>query len=69
MQELEKEFLGKFQEIREAMVAGGSNAGSATSSKETDELRKENETLKKKNAKLEYRVKHMLKWMEALSQK
>ena len=69
VQELEKEFLGKFQEIREAMVKGGNNAGSAASSKEMEELKKENEALKKRNAKLEYRVQHMLKCMEDLYSK
>lgn len=66
VQAVEQEFLGKLQEIREAMVSGGNQAGSATSSKEMEELKKENETLKKRNQKLEYRVQHMLKSMETL---
>ena len=66
VQEVEKEFLAKFQEVREAMVSGGTTGGSATSSKEMEELKKENEALKKRNAKLEYRVQHMLKSMEEL---
>jgi predicted nucleic acid-binding Zn-ribbon protein len=65
---VEQEFLDKLQEIK-ASMASGDSAAPAASSKEMEELKAENEILKKKNAKLEYRVQHMLKSMEELYNK
>ncbi|CAB9500193.1 expressed unknown protein [Seminavis robusta] len=69
VKELEQEFLAKFQEIREAMVSQSNTCGASgggASSKEMEAVKAENQALKKRNAKLEYRVKIMLKSMEEL---
>lgn len=66
VKEMEKEFLAKLQEIRETMVKDGTGGGGTTSSKDQQALVEENNALKKRNAKLEYRVQHILKSMEEL---
>ena len=68
VKEVEKDFLVIFQEIRETMIkqGGGGSTSGASSSKEMEALKQETEMLKAKNAKLEYRVQHMLKSMEEL---
>lgn len=66
---VEEEFLGKLQEIQAAMVKEKETGAAGASSKEVEALKEENKLLKKKNAKLEYRVKHMLANMEELYQK
>ena len=65
---VESEFLTKLQDIREAMMVQG-NGGGGASSKEMQALQAENEALKKLNAKLDYRVRHMLKTMNDLYDK
>jgi predicted nucleic acid-binding Zn-ribbon protein len=70
VQKVEQEFLLKLREIRAAITAeaqaGGSaggvssSAGGAGAPKELEALRAENELLKKKNAKLEYRLQHVV---------
>jgi cell division protein FtsB len=70
VQKVEQEFLLKLREIRAAITAeaqaGGSVAGASSSAggagvtKEVEALRAENEFLKKKNAKLQYRVEHVV---------
>ena len=65
MQQVEADFLVKLRDIR-ANIDGSNSGVSATTSKEIDALRAENEALKKRNAKLEYRVQHMLHNMEEL---
>ena len=66
VQQVESEFLTKLQDIREAMVNVQSNGSGGGSSKEMTSLQAENEALKKRNAKLDYRVRHMLKTMNDL---
>lgn len=67
VQAVENEMLSKLLKIKEAILQEEKQGGgAATSSKELQALRKENEELKQKNAKLEYRVKHMLATMEQL---
>jgi predicted nucleic acid-binding Zn-ribbon protein len=70
VKKVEQEFLTKLQEIRETMVKNEADAtattGGMASSKELQALVQENDALKKRNAKLEYRVQHMLKSMEGL---
>ena len=56
MQAVEQEFLLKLREIREEVAKG--SGGSDT--KELAALQKENEELRKRNAKLEYRVRHLV---------
>jgi predicted nucleic acid-binding Zn-ribbon protein len=63
VKEVEKEFLAKLQEIRETIVK---DAGGTSSSKDMQALKEENDALKKRNAKLEYRVQHLVKTMEEL---
>jgi hypothetical protein len=68
VQKVEQEFLLKLREIRAAITAEAqAGAGGASSlvagagaTKELEALRAENELLKKKNAKLEYRVQHVV---------
>jgi len=64
VKEVEQDFLTKLQEIREAVTKSGGTA--VGGSKEMEALKAENEQLQVKNAKLEYRVQHMLKCMEEL---
>jgi len=60
VEKVEKEFLSKLREIRAELANEGS------SSKELEYLRAENEELKRKNAKLEYRVQHVVANMEKM---
>jgi uncharacterized coiled-coil DUF342 family protein len=64
VQAVEREFLIKFREIREALQRDGSST--TANSKEMEALRAENELLKKKNEKLEYRVAHLVESMEQI---
>jgi hypothetical protein len=72
VEKVEEEFLRKLRAIREALAAGSTCAGAAavdslsTSSKELEALRAENEALKRRNAKLEYRVQHVVGEMTRL---
>jgi phosphoketolase len=72
VQKVEQEFLLKLREIRAAITAeaqaGGTSsvAVAAGSNKELEALRAENELLKKKNAKLEFRVVHVVDEMMVL---
>lgn len=78
--QVEAECLMKLREIRTALVAeaantngaagaGGSVVAVAASSKELQQLQTENDALKRKIAKLEYRVEHMVSSMEDLYNK
>jgi cell division protein FtsB len=61
VQNIEKEFLLKLREIKSQLESEGvSNANT----KEMETLRAENEELKRKNAKLEYRVEHLVASLE-----
>jgi hypothetical protein len=72
VEKVEVEFLLKLRAIREALAAGSTGAGAvavdstSTSSKELEALRAENEALKRRNAKLEYRVQHVVGEMTRL---
>jgi hypothetical protein len=81
VQKVEEEFLLKLREIRTTIVAeaessGGGDGGgalSAVDSKDLKELRKENELLnvllgiqRKKNAKMEYRLSHVVDSLDKL---
>lgn len=61
VQAVEIEFLAKLREIQAVMASAGNGGGN---SKEMEALKQENETLKKKNAKLEYRIQHILENFE-----
>jgi hypothetical protein len=69
---IEEEFLVKLRAIRESIAnssCGAGASGDATavaSSKELEALRAENEELKQRNAKLEYRVQHVVGEMTRL---
>jgi predicted nucleic acid-binding Zn-ribbon protein len=63
VQKVEQEFLVKLREIRAALQLEGSTAAN---SKELDALKKENEQLKTRNAKLEYRIQHVVANMEKM---
>ena len=63
VQKVELEFLVKLREIRAALQQEGSTAAN---SKELDALKKENEQLKTRNAKLEYRIQHVVAYMEKM---
>jgi predicted nucleic acid-binding Zn-ribbon protein len=63
VQKVEYEFLVKLREIRSALRSQGS---SLANSKEMEALRLENEQLKRRNAKLEYRVQHVVANLEKL---
>jgi parvulin-like peptidyl-prolyl isomerase len=67
VERLETEYLLKLREIRAALTNGNNQAG-AVDSKELQALREENGLLKKKNAKLEYRVKHVVSELDTLYQ-
>lgn len=69
VQAVENEYLLKLREIRAAVTAEAASGGSGASSKEVEALRAENEMLQKKNAKLDYRVLHLVLELEALYDK
>lgn len=58
---VQAEMLTKLRDIRSALAKGGT-----TDSKEVAQLQAENTTLKERNAKLEYRVKHVVDEMERM---
>jgi len=68
VEKIEKEYQTKLREIESSNRNGG-GASSSGLSKEVERLREENEILKKKNAKQEYRILHMLGVMEELWKK
>lgn len=63
VQKVELEFLIKLREIRAALQQEGSTAAN---SKELEALKLENEQLRKRNEKLEYRVQHVVANMEKM---
>lgn len=63
VQKVEKEFLVKLREIRSALQEEGTTSAN---SKELEALKQENEQLKKRNTKLEYRVQHVVATMEEM---
>jgi len=56
--------LTTLRNVREALLNGNSNISSGKDLKEMEALRKENEELKKKNSKCEYRIKHLIRSIE-----
>ena len=52
--------LGSLRKILEAMKSEAGAGGGGASSKELEKLRKENEELKKINAKQQYRIEHLV---------
>lgn len=68
VQAVEEEFLLKLREIKTALNSSGDAAGAAVK-KELERLQQENDALKAKNAKLEYRVKHVVAEMEIMYEK
>lgn len=64
---VEEEFLVKLRAIRQ-VVAASEGGGAGAASSDLEALQKENEELKRKNAKLEYRVLHVVSEMEKLYQ-
>lgn len=63
VQKVEYEFLMKLRKIRAALQEEGS---AVTGSKEVETLKLENELLRKRNAKLEYRVQHVVANLEEM---
>lgn len=71
VQRVEADCLEKLRGIRAALEAEGADAGTGASSssslvKELELVKAENEALKQKNAKLQYRVKHVVDELEKL---
>jgi len=66
VQKVEQECLVKLREIKAAIEAERNGGGATVQSAELDALKAENEALKKANAKLEYRVNHVVSNLEAL---
>lgn len=70
VQKVETEMLLKLRDIRESLITSSSDSGNAitssSSSKEIENLRSENEALRKTNDKLKYRVNHLVTNMEKL---
>ncbi|KAG7354218.1 hypothetical protein IV203_003574 [Nitzschia inconspicua] len=64
IREREAEFLLQLKEIKETMAKEQSSGGA--SSEEVKALKDENELLKAKLAKSEYRVRHLIEGMEEL---
>jgi cell division protein FtsB len=64
VQSIEKEFLVKLREIKSQLESEGGGLLSNANTKEMETLRAENEELKRKNAKLEYRVQHLVASLE-----
>ena len=66
VQNVERQHLETLRQIKTALL---NEAGGTSSSNELQQLQKENDELKRKNAKLEYRVQHMASCMEELYEK
>lgn len=71
IREREVEFLDQLKEIKESMAKeqqekSDSGGGSGASSEKVKALQEENQTLKAKLAKNEYRVRHLIEGMEEL---
>jgi len=66
VQRVEADCLEKLRGIRAALEAEGAGAGSSSLAKELELVKAENEALKQKNAKLQYRVKHVVDELEKL---
>ena len=67
VEEVEKEFLIKFREMKASLQNESKGAArSSNDSKELQELRAENSLLKMKVQKLEYRVQHCVDSMEQM---
>lgn len=64
IQHIEQDHLVQLRTIRASM----GKSSSSSSSREMDTLREENEALKKKVAKLQYRVEHLVDGMEHMMQ-
>lgn len=66
VRKVEEEYLMKFRELKASLEQESMNGGDSSSTKELEELRNENQLLKQKNTKLEYRVQHMVSNMELM---
>lgn len=67
VRKVEEEYLMKFREIKASLEQERAEGdGGVSSTKEVEELRNENQSLKQRNAKLEYRVQHMVTHMESM---
>ena len=66
VEEIEKEFLIKFRDLKVALVDNPKGTASGSSSKELEALRAENALLKTRVQKLEYRVQHCVESMEQM---
>lgn len=66
VREREAEFLAQLREIKEAVAEERKQGGGGASSEEVKSLKQENELLKAKLAKSEYRVRHLIAGMEDL---
>ena len=67
VQAAQMEMLTTLRTIRAAIVSSGNNLGA--SSKELEDLKAENEQLKKTNTKQRYRINHLVKGMEEMQKK
>ena len=65
VEEVEKEFLVKFRDLKAAM-ADDPKGTASSSSKELEAMRDENARLKTRVQKLEYRVQHCVESMEQM---
>lgn len=66
VQAVESDHLVQLRTMRTALAESGSAAGTATTSREMQALRDENERLKQTVAKLRYRVEHLVDGMEEM---
>jgi predicted nucleic acid-binding Zn-ribbon protein len=68
VRQVQEEYLLKFRALKAQLEQeqGQMTNNNISSSKELQELRTEYESLKKTNAKLEYRVQHMVTHMESM---
>lgn len=64
VQQVEMDCLQQLRDIRSSLLQGG--AGVGASSKELEALQTENNMLKVKNAKQEYRIQHLVGVVEEL---
>ena len=67
IKEEQMKMLTTLRNIREAMVNNNSSSGlNAMNAKEIEALKKENDDLKKKLEKKDYRIKHLVRAVEEL---
>jgi hypothetical protein len=69
VQTAQMEMLTTLRTIRAAITSASTSSSNGASSKELQALKEENESLKKKTMKQEFRIRHLISGMEEMQEK